>query len=223
MPPDGFAPRARGRSSPRSAGCCSPPAAGAWTRKGSPYFWKAFSGKHRSPGASWPFSARRCARRSSSGSRSSTGVRRPPARRPPCILQRCGTSPRSIWTRCWKRPTPWSTSSGATRRGCTSAWTSAAAGTTARASKRFRGGKIKARRASRRRRCALPSAPMASGGVTSATGSMKIPSARAYRGEAARRTFSQTSFLRLRSPRRARCGQKASSRECWRCCRSRKS
>ena len=31
MPPDGFAPHARGRSSPRSAGCCSPPAAGAWT------------------------------------------------------------------------------------------------------------------------------------------------------------------------------------------------
>ena len=94
---------------------------------------------------------------------------------------------------------------------------------TARASKRFRGGKIKARRASRRRRCALPSAPRASGGVISATGSMKIPSARACRGEAARRTFSQTSFSRLRSPRRARCGQKASSRECWRCCRSRKS
>ena len=54
----------RGALVPALCRCCSRPAAGAWTRKGSPYFWKAFSGKHRSPGASWPFSARRCARRS---------------------------------------------------------------------------------------------------------------------------------------------------------------
>ena len=56
----------------------------------------------------------------------------------------------------------------------------------------------------------MPSAPRASGGATSATGSMKIPSVRACRGEAARRTFSQTSFLRLRSPRRARAVDKKS-------------
>ena len=223
MPPGGFAPRARGRSFRRCAGCCSPPAAGAWTRSASPCFSKGSSGKRRSPGASWGCSARRCARRCSPASRSSTAVRLRTAARLLYISLRCGTSPRSIWMRCWRRPTPWSTSSGATRQGCTRAWTSAAAGTIARASKRSRAGKIRARCASRRRRCVSLGAPRVSGGVTSGTGSTKIPSAQVCRGKRARRTFWQTFSLRSPSPPRLRSGRKAPLPRRSRSCRSRRS
>ncbi len=213
----------RGALVPALCRCCSPPAAGAWTRKGSPYFWKAFSGKHRSPGASWLFSARRCARRSSSGSRSSTGVRRPSGAAAAvyftalrhiasldldAVLEEADAvehilrrDPAGVYQRMDER----------SRRDYR-----ARVETLSR-----RKNKSEARVAEE----ALRLAERADGVRRRHIGYWlyENPSARACRGEAARRTFSQTSFSRLRSPRRARCGQKASSRECWRCCRSRKS
>ena len=223
MPPDGFAPHARGRSSPRSAGCCSPPAAGAWTRKGSPYFWKAFSGKHRSPGASWLFSARalraavlvRLAQlywgETPSGAAAAvyfTALRHIASLDLDAVLEEADAvehilrrDPAGVYQRMDER----------SRRDYR-----ARVETLSR-----RKNKSEARVAEE----ALRLAERADGVRRRHIGYWlyENPSARACRGEAARRTFSQTSFSRLRSPRRARCGQKASSRECWRCCRSRKS